>query len=104
MDCCSVGEEQDWGQEMLQILHPQRDLLGSSTYDAAAAAVVAEAEMVVGKDQMDLLAVALLPIGQLAGEGCCLIEQMDPAFQMDLGLVLHILVVEIYMPLHRISY
>lgn len=96
-----MGEKQDWG-EMHQILHPQRDLLGSSTYAAAAAEV--EPEM-VGKDQMDLLAVALQPFGQQLEEGCCLIKQMDHALQMDLGPVLHILAVEqIYMPLHRISY
>lgn len=97
-----MGEKQDWG-EMLQILHPQRDLLGSSTY-AAAVVAVTEAEM-VGKVQKDLLDGALLPFGQQEGEGRCLIKQMDHALQMDLGLVLRIVVVEkICMPLHRISY
>jgi len=101
---CSVGEKQHWGG-MLQILHPQMGLLGSSTYAAAAVVAVSEVEM-VGKVQKDLLdVVALLPFEQQAGEGRCLIKQMDPELQMDLGLVLRILVVEkICMPLHRISY
>ena len=100
MDCYSAGEKQD-GLEMPHILHPQRDLLGSSTYAAA----VAEPERVVGKDQMDLLAVAaLLPFGHWLGEGRCLIKQMDHSLQTDSGRVLHMPVaVQIYMLLHRIS-
>lgn len=97
-----MGEKQHWGG-MLQILYPQRDLLGSSTYAVAAVVAVSEVEM-VGKVQKDLLDAALLPFEQQAGEERCLIKQMDPALQMDLGLLLRILVVEIYMPLHRISY
>lgn len=68
MDCYSVGEKREL-HEKPQILNPQRDLLGSSTYAAAAEA---EPET-VGKDRMDLLAVALLPFGQRPREQCCLI-------------------------------
>lgn len=103
MDCYSVGEKRDL-QEMPHILlHPQRDLLGSSTYAAAAAAAAVPEK--VGKDQMDLLAVApLLPFGRLAEEGCCLKKQMDLALQMDLEPGLHIRVaVQIYMLLHHTS-
>jgi len=70
MDCYYVGEKRDL-HENPQILDRQRDLQGPSTY---AAADEAEAEAgTVGKDQMDLLAVAFLPFGQQPGERCCLI-------------------------------
>lgn len=97
MDCYSVGEKRDLQEMPHTLLHPQRDLLGSSTY-----AAVAEK---VGKDQMDLLAVApLLPFGRLAEEGRCLIKQMDLALQMDLEPGLHIRVAaQIYMLLHHTS-
>lgn len=93
-----MGDEKQDSKETPGILHPQRDLLGSSTY----AAVVADK---VGKDQMDLLAVEpWLPFGRWVEEGCCLTKRKGRALQMDLGLVLHTLVaVQIYMLLHRIS-
>lgn len=87
---------------MPRILRRQRDLPGSSTY----AAVAAAGETVGGKDQMDLLlVVALRPFGRRLVERCCWIQQMDLALQMDLGLmVLHKpVVVQLCMRPRRIS-
>ena len=97
MDFYYEGEKQD-SQEMPRILHPQRDLLGSSAYAAAVADMV-------GNEGMDLYAVEqVLPFVRLTWEGCYLIKQKDLALQMDLGLALHILVAaQIYMLLHHIS-
>ena len=81
-------------------LHHQRDWLGSSTY------AVVEADK-VSKNRMDSLVIAPWPpFERPSVEGCCLMGQMDHALQMDLGQVLHTLPadLQIYMPLHRISY
>lgn len=99
MDCYSGGEKRDL-HEKPQILNQQRDLLGPLTY---AAADEAEAET-VDRDQMDLLAVALLPFEQRLGVRHCLIQQTDHELQMDLELVLHKLVAaQLYTHLHHIS-